>query len=736
MERGLNRVASKILFLSTVVVSTILFSGIGCAAEVNVSSCYYMSTANNIYNLNRSINSTGTYCFTFAANNITFNGNGFLISNSSSSFTGSIFLISSNINNSVIKNVLAEYALPGGRGVYSLGPTNGLTVLNSTFNLTSSHISLSNVKNLQVLNSTFGNFSTIGFNLLGNITNVTIEGNTFKNQNFTGLNVNNLYFNGNATNVVISNNLFKTENNTNLQNVRFVNGTNVSIFNNIFNSTIKAGREIFINGQLTNSFIYNNTFVGQNDEFIEFDSYPDNIQVYNNTFDCKGLGHGALFGESTNSKAFSNTITNCSYGFLFHNGSTNNMFYDSVITVIQSHGLYTLDTAMNNTAYNITLNGLGGGTYSNGLYFSRHTDYFTTYPTNNLYYNIYINNTYRGIASDFVNSTSLDESNNTIKDFVILNSSDADVYLITNSTGFYLVNGSYNISKEIVSNRSSLYRKWHYQLYVNYSNGTAAQNVNVTFYNVSGNYVVNLTTGSDGYTPVYDIIDYFNNGTRIYHAPYNITSQLAGFAVQSKAYNATADQSKYSDFFTFDVSTPAVSETPASNTDETASPGWGAAKFTLSSEQANNGIDRTLYKNWEVKFKINNEEHKIKVSTVKKDSATIIISSSPINLTLFIGEEKKLNLNDDSYLDLYVRLNSIKLSGANFTIKTINEFVNPAEEQTISPPKENLPSNENTERSFFEKKEVWIELAILVILLIAFLIRMGNKKRRNHWKTN
>ena len=49
--------------------------------------------------------------------------------------------------------------------------------------------------------------------------------------------------------------------------------------------------------------------------------------------------------------------------------------------------------------------------------------------------------------------------------------------------------------------------------------------------------------------------------------------------------------------------------------------------------------------------------------------------STPRNITFYIGDEKKFELNDDGFYDLYVKLNNIVSGKANVSIKEIHEEI-------------------------------------------------------------
>ena len=66
---------------------------------------------------------------------------------------------------------------------------------------------------------------------------------------------------------------------------------------------------------------------------------------------------------------------------------------------------------------------------------------------------------------------------------------------------------------------------------------------------------------------------------------------------------------------------------------------------------------------------------KIIAEKVFEKSVEILIQSDPIRFTLNVGDWKKVNLNNDSYYDLYVELLSIVDQKAEIKIKKINEEI-------------------------------------------------------------
>lgn len=100
--------------------------------------------------------------------------------------------------------------------------------------------------------------------------------------------------------------------------------------------------------------------------------------------------------------------------------------------------------------------------------------------------------------------------------------------------------------------------------------------------------------------------------------------------------------------------------------------------------------------------------HTLKIDDIENDSVSITIESDLINITLFVGEEKKLNLTSPNYFDLYIKLNNISGNQANIILKKIYE-----------------------ERGFFLENRVFIFGLIFVVLISVILFIYFIKRNTN-----
>ncbi len=95
----------------------------------------------------------------------------------------------------------------------------------------------------------------------------------------------------------------------------------------------------------------------------------------------------------------------------------------------------------------------------------------------------------------------------------------------------------------------------------------------------------------------------------------------------------------------------------------------------ISDDELLQGISISLKEDKEIKFEINEEEHKIIVDSVYEDSVDIIIQSETIRINIKIDEIKKFDLGSDGTYDLQIKLESIENGVPNIFIKKIDEII-------------------------------------------------------------
>jgi hypothetical protein len=176
----------------------------------------------------------------------------------------------------------------------------------------------------------------------------------------------------------------------------------------------------------------------------------------------------------------------------------------------------------------------------------------------------------------------------------------------------------------------------------------------------------------------------------------------------------------------------------------------GSNIYRPSTDQLNKGFKKVVTKGEKVYFKISGETHTFKVEAVTDTNVSISIFSDPNLAVLSMGEEKKLDIINDNYYDISVKLNSILNSAynprASFTITTIHEqiIVEDPKEVVVKDKTDYNPeiqtsedeSNENepSEGEINALKNNLIWLFVFIVLLIFVLAYVGYEKFRNSTK--
>jgi hypothetical protein len=93
----------------------------------------------------------------------------------------------------------------------------------------------------------------------------------------------------------------------------------------------------------------------------------------------------------------------------------------------------------------------------------------------------------------------------------------------------------------------------------------------------------------------------------------------------------------------------------------------------ISDNDISVGTNFELEEGDEIKFFLDEEEHLIKLTSVDENSVNIIIRSEPISANFNVGEEKKFDLNGDTFYNVKIKLVSIDNGIPEFYIKKIYE---------------------------------------------------------------
>jgi subtilisin family serine protease len=139
--------------------------------------------------------------------------------------------------------------------------------------------------------------------------------------------------------------------------------------------------------------------------------------------------------------------------------------------------------------------------------------------------------------------------------------------------------------------------------------------------------------------------------------------------------------------------------------------------YYVLSSQLYSGYNQILKKEDKIKFELEKENYSLILSAVDNSSLTLILNSSTQTAIFFSGETKKFSLENLSYYDLSVQVNSIIGGKANITIKRIYESVSFVKDKI------NINnSNQNGEINEREVKQNNVSSVILeIIMFIVFV---------------
>jgi hypothetical protein len=162
--------------------------------------------------------------------------------------------------------------------------------------------------------------------------------------------------------------------------------------------------------------------------------------------------------------------------------------------------------------------------------------------------------------------------------------------------------------------------------------------------------------------------------------------------------------------------------------------------YVIGESDFKNGVTRELKTKERMKVIVDKKDYFVGIISMTSDSAVINVSSIPQQSILNIGEEKKFDVDNDSYYDIDVILKSILNDKANVTIKSIYEKFTPVsntvQNNTLI---ENVSENSNVENT--ESSNYWsfvalaffIFVIIIAIIFVVFIILKRNSRKRDKY---
>ncbi len=542
-KRGMNL---KILRILLIALSLIIILMNFVSAVTNVTNCSTLSTANTYYQLNRSIVdidiALSTDCIIISAQNITFDCNGYYISQSEN-----VSGIYSNQYNTTIRNCnITIGGIVGSnseaKGIELVSGTSYGTIYNNTARadvgygiyLTSS-ASNNLTSNIGISTSGSGIFMTTNSN-----NNILINNSGISNSSI-GL----YLFSWAKNNILI--------NNSGISNSSQGISLNSVCDNNILTSNIGTsisgigiGIQSSSNNTLTSSTGTSNSSIG-----IYLLSSNNNTLTGNNgtSYATSGNVAGINIWASSSNNLTGNIGTGNKVSGIFFIYAENNILINSTGTSDSGNGIFVWDSSKNSILINNT--GISNSGFGISLQSSSYSNLTGNIGTSNSSYgtaiwtasnnNLFSHRTEGYLTGSYGFYITSSSANNTIQDCINASGVLKDVFVGGNSVNNIFINCSYTLSKEQVDAGSYLTRKWFYKAYVNDSLfGTDISGANVSAYNVSSALEFFLLTNSSGWTNRTEITEYVNyGGTRNYYNNYTLSAEKTGYATSSKLYNVT-----------------------------------------------------------------------------------------------------------------------------------------------------------------------------------------------------
>ncbi len=152
--------------------------------------------------------------------------------------------------------------------------------------------------------------------------------------------------------------------------------------------------------------------------------------------------------------------------------------------------------------------------------------------------------------------------------------------------------------------------------------------------------------------------------------------------------------------------------------------------YKVTAEQFTEGYSQELGTANRMKVKIGGEDHHVGVAKLTEITATIeIASEGSVQVELDVGEDAKMDITEDGYYDVYVRLDGISNSKADVFIQSIHELVPEGADGVVSTTGEVVPEGEEVEIGE-SSSHAWIWIIVILVVLIAIGAGVGLKKRK------
>src|SRR3989344_3264934 len=181
------------------------------------------------------------------------------------------------------------------------------------------------------------------------------------------------------------------------------------------------------------------------------------------------------------------------------------------------------------------------------------------------------------------------------------------------------------------------------------------------------------------------------------------------------------------------VTNPTTTSTTTTNAGGSSASTTTTTEATaISTEQLSQGYATQVTNGEALTFDISGSDHSITINNIGGNYITFTLASTPQEITMYTGEEKKFELTGDTYYDLRIKLNSIESSQADLEVQSIQELMPkteiPQSEEVIE---EEGVTGELTVEEGFEKikNKAWILIIVAILIIIAVIYFLSRKRK-------
>ncbi len=147
---------------------------------------------------------------------------------------------------------------------------------------------------------------------------------------------------------------------------------------------------------------------------------------------------------------------------------------------------------------------------------------------------------------------------------------------------------------------------------------------------------------------------------------------------------------------------------------------WTGTTYIVNDEQFEEGYTKEIAVQSRMKVKVGNNYHHVGVKVLTATTATIEIASDPVDVTLDVGEDAKIDVTSDGFYDIYVLLNSIANNKADITVQKIHEEI-PEGEGAVETSGEIVGEEGEEEEEPEETNLTWLWIVIGVLVLAGII---------------